>query len=68
MRKSVIPEKLKAEFFAALDAADNDDLPDGAWFAVLEETAERFMRQHRIKGCENTAVHQWIQAKGVGNG
>lgn len=57
-----IPASKMPEFMAAMEAADNDDLPDGAWFAVLEEAAERVMRQHHIKGDRNDAVHQWVQA------
>lgn len=69
-----IPAAKFAQFDAAMRAADNDDLSDGAWFAVLEETAKHFMRVNRIKGCCNDATHQWLnnlraaQAEGGGNG
>lgn len=35
---SLIPARLRDEFLAAMDAANNDYLPDGAWFSVLENT------------------------------
>lgn len=57
-----IPVSKFPEFLAHMDAADDDDLPDGAWFAVMEETAAAFMRHNRIKGCENSAAHQWVQS------
>lgn len=60
--KGPIPQAKFAAFIAYMDAADNDDLPDGAWFAVMEETAADWMRRNRIKGCENSATHQWVQS------
>lgn len=55
-----IPERLKDEFVGYMEAFDIDDLPDGAWFAVLEEGAWKFMKSHKLKGCENTAAHQYL--------
>lgn len=63
-RGGPIPAANRDEFFACMTAANDNDLPDGAWFAVLEEAAERFMRANRIRGCANSAVHQWIEANG----
>lgn len=58
-----IPQHLLPEFLAFMDMADDDDLPDGAWFAFLEENAAEFMKQHRLSGCPNSATHQWVQAR-----
>jgi hypothetical protein len=52
------------EFLAALDAANDNDLPDGAWWHMLEDAADEFMREHHLRGCRNSATHQWIDARG----
>ena len=59
-----VPASKFDAFVSCMNAADNDDLPDGAWFAVLEETAARFMKENGIRGDELDATHQWIQATG----
>lgn len=41
---------------------DHEDLPDGAWFAMLEEAAQQFMDDHKLRGCNNSAVHQYLVA------
>ena len=61
-----IPATVFDAFVAQMDAVDWDDLPDGAWFSVLEEEAGRFMKANRIKGCRNDAAHQWVRAKAKG--
>lgn len=58
-----IPAALFPEFVGYMDSFDDDDLPDGAWFAVLEDAAAGFMAEKRIKGCSNEATHQWVSAK-----
>jgi hypothetical protein len=61
-----IPERLKHEFIGYMQAGyDDDDAPDGAWFARMEDDARDFMRQHRLRGEENDAVHQllgWMES------
>lgn len=60
-----IPPRLHEEFKAFMQPTyDDDDLPDGAWFAMLEEEATSFMRHHRIKGDSNDAAHQALQLLG----
>lgn len=60
-----IPEKLKDEFIGYMHLSyTDDDAPDGAWFASMENDALEFMRLHKLKGDENDAVHQlldWLQ-------
>jgi hypothetical protein len=58
-----IPKAHLDGFLAALDFADDDDLPDGAWFAVLEDAARSYMKRHKIRGDANSAVHQWVEAR-----
>lgn len=57
-----IPASKRDEFIAYMDAHDHDDLPDGAWFAVLGEAADRFIREHRLRGDSDDAVLQYIDA------
>lgn len=60
-----IPKALREKFNAHMVAHDNDDLPDGAWFAVLEEAAESFMKAHKLTQqwrCPNDAVHAYLAA------
>ena len=59
-----VPASKFDAFTSCMEAANHDDLPDGAWFAVLEETAAQFMKENRIRGDANDATHQWIQATG----
>jgi hypothetical protein len=60
---SVIPKHLFDEFCAALDAANDDDAPDGAWWQMLEDASSAFMRKHRLRGSENSATHEYIQSR-----
>jgi hypothetical protein len=46
-----------------MDAHDHDELPDGAWFAILETAAESFMEANKIRGDKNDAVHQWLSER-----
>jgi hypothetical protein len=57
-----IPREKFEEFKAVMNAADYDNLPDGAWFQVLEDTAKRFMKSNKLKGCANDATHQYIRS------
>ena len=55
-----IPKHLMPEFVGHMEAHDFDDMPDGAWFATLESAAQQFMDQHKLKGCNNDAAHQYL--------
>lgn len=64
MSRNVIPMRLRERFKAHMAAHDNDDLPDGAWWAVLEEAAQKFLDTHRINKPwqdANSAAHQYIR-------
>lgn len=67
MNTRPIPARLFEDFCAALDAVNDDDLPDGAWWQMLEDAADEFMRKHRIGGCRNAATHRWVAARGRRN-
>ncbi len=56
-----IPAHLTDEFRGYMDAADDDDAPDGAWFQMLEDAALDFMRLHKLRGDANDAAHQYVR-------
>ena len=58
-----IPEHLHIEFVAYVEMADDDHLPDGAWWAVLESTCQMFLEQYGIKGDPFEATHQYLRLK-----
>ena len=55
------PEQL----FYTMKAADeyNADEPDGAWWAILEDTARWYMKENNVKGKPFDAVHAYISWK-----
>ena len=60
-----LPKELQDEFMGWMEVYDHDDLPDGAWFATLEQAAEFFIGKHQLKGLhENDLAHFYIQQKG----
>lgn len=52
----MIPAHLHDEFMAYMSAHDDDSLPDGAWFQMLEDGAAEFLRSHKLPGHPNDAV------------
>lgn len=65
-KNNPIPTRLREKFKDHMAEHDMDDLPDGAWFAVLEEAAGCFMRKHGLTfpwQCPNTATHQYLRMK-----
>lgn len=57
-----IPVRLRPKFVAHMKAMDNDDLPDGAWFANLEAAAQQFIDTYRLKWVDcNDAAHQYLK-------
>lgn len=47
-----------------MEAHDWDDLPDGAWFANLEDAAERFCKNYKLHfACRNSAAHQYLRMR-----
>lgn len=63
-RNNPIPTKLREKFVCFMAANDDDDLPDGAWFATLESAAQTFMHRHGLTQpwhCCNAAAHQYIR-------
>jgi hypothetical protein len=59
-----IPDRLRDEFIGYMqEGYDDDDAPDGAWFARMEDDAREFMKLHKLHGDENGAVHQLLKWK-----
>lgn len=63
-----IPQKHLAEFIGFMEAHDFDEMSDGAWFATLETAAYQFMKEKKIRGCNNDAAHQYLRKKAKVNG
>lgn len=60
----MVPIQLRNEFVGFMEAFNEmaEDLPDGAWFSVLEEGAGKFIKMKKLKKCdENDAVHQFLE-------
>jgi hypothetical protein len=57
-------DKNLEELFGALDFNNNDDLPDGAWWQVLEDTVDFFNDANGTNYEPNEMVHQWVQSRG----
>lgn len=55
---------LKEELFGALDAVGDNDLPDGAWWQVLEDTVTYFNKAHGTNYDSNTMAHAWVESRG----
>ncbi|MDE2467782.1 MAG: hypothetical protein KGL35_03335 [Bradyrhizobium sp.] len=56
-----IPDELYDEFDAYMEAHNNHDLPDGAWFQCLQDAAEKFIELHGIQGADALdATHQYL--------
>lgn len=53
-------EAVRSEFVAYMSAHDMDDLPDGAWWQVLEDAATTFLEEHKIKYDSNSATHKFL--------
>ena len=61
-RNNQIPVRLRTEFKECMDAMNLDDMPDGAWFAILEDTAQNFIDEHGLKYADsNDATHQYLR-------
>lgn len=66
-RKREMSERaLHDALLASLEAADNDDLPDGAWWQVLEDAVTFFNEAHSTNFDPNDTVHKYLGASLVG--
>ncbi len=44
-----------------MGAFDMDELPDGAWFSVLEEGGKAFIKEFNVKGKDgNDIAHEYL--------
>lgn len=51
------------ELYWWIDARNDDDLPDGAWWAVLEEAVVNYNAEYGTDHDPNDAVHAYLQVK-----
>ena len=51
---------LHPKFIAHMDAANDaaDGMADGAWWAMMEEAAGEFKKQHKLRDDCNDMVHE----------
>ena len=49
-----------------MNAANDDDLPDGAWWQTLEDTAEWFKNEYEHSYDSFEAVHAYLDWKQSG--
>lgn len=61
--KNPIPKKHRDEFVAYVEMADDDTAPDGAWFARIEQACLEFLDLKKLRGCQNSAAHQYLRLK-----
>lgn len=59
----LIPRNLRDQFVGALDAANDDDAPDGAWWQRLEDAARWFCEDHGLRYEECDMVHLYLRLK-----
>ena len=52
---------MNQELFYLMAAHDNDDLPDGAWWQVLEDAVYYWNRQHGTCLNLNETVHTYLK-------
>lgn len=58
--------KNKEEFIGFMAAYDDDDLPDGAWFAKLESAGELWLKSHPEKKADgNDLAHRYLKFTGA---
>jgi hypothetical protein len=63
--KTPIPSHLIDELMKMLQSTYDDvNLPDGAWFQMLEDDCASFMKRYKLKGCSNDATHQMLEILG----
>ena len=62
IRDKPLHPELMADLSAANDAAE--DLPDGAWWASLEDTVRHYNQQTGNGYDPNDAVHKWVLTSG----
>ena len=51
----------RLDLFSRLQAADNDDLPDGAWWGALEAEVEAFNWENKTNHDPHDAVMYYLQ-------
>lgn len=60
-------KSLNPELMSALNAMHEaaEDMPDGAWWAMLEDTVREFNTRTHNGYDPNDTVHKWIRTSGI---
>lgn len=53
----------KEALYYMMEASDNDDLPDGAWWHVLEDCVTYWNKKNKTKFDPNSTVHAYLKWK-----
>ncbi len=62
MTMNGVPQHLHLAFKEWMDAWNDDDLPDGAWWAVLEDGARAFGKEYKLKNIDAfECVHLYLR-------
>lgn len=59
--------KHRIGIFTALEAMNDDDLPDGAWWQVLEDTVTFCNEELKTNFDSNDVVHYWLNERDNAN-
>lgn len=55
--KTLLPDEL----YYFIDAHNDDDAPDGAWWAILEDAVSYWNKEHGTNFDENDTVHAYLE-------
>lgn len=47
-----------------MSVSDDDDAPDGAWWAMLEESVEHYNQEHGTNFDPFESVHAYVRKRG----
>ena len=56
-------DRLGDELYYFIDAHNDDDAPDGAWWAILEDSVTFWNKDHGTSYDENDTVHSYLRRK-----
>ena len=61
--KMIDKRGIGTELYYFVDAMNDDDLPDGAWWAMLEEGVRNYNSEYGTNYDPHEAVHRYLQAR-----
>lgn len=61
-----VPDNLKDYFVGFMEASDNEDVADGAWWGMLEDAARWFCEEQGLEYTDCDYVHEYLALKEAG--